>query len=135
VLAALPSRLPLRGGLNSAFGPRLSPWTGLPEFHNGVDVAAAPGTPVKATGGGVVRFAGTAPGYGNTVLVDHGSGIETRYGHLQSVGVARGQRVERGQPIGLSGNTGRSTAPHLHYEVLVDGKPVDPRRFTREPAG
>jgi murein DD-endopeptidase MepM/ murein hydrolase activator NlpD len=132
VLAALPSRLPLRGGLNSAFGPRLSPWTGKPEFHSGIDLAAASGTPVKATAGGTVRFAGAAEGYGNSVIVDHGAGVESRYGHLQTVGVARGQRVERGQLLGLSGNTGRSTAPHLHYEVLVDGRPVDPRRLARE---
>lgn len=132
VLAALPSRLPLRGGINSAFGPRLSPWTGAPEFHAGVDLAAGPGTPVKATSAGVVRFAGTAEGYGQSIILDHGAGIESRFGHLQKIGVARGQRVERGQLIGLTGNTGRSTAPHLHYEVRVDGRPVDPRRLTRE---
>ena len=81
--------------------------------------------------GGVVMVAGTAAGYGNTVWLDHGRGFETRYAHLDSIRVAKGQRVERGQPIGLSGNTGRSTAPHLHYEVLVDGRPVDPRRLIR----
>ena len=132
VLAALPSRLPLRSSVNSGFGPRLSPWTGKPEFHAGVDLAASSGTPVQATQGGTVRFAGSAVGYGESVVIDHGAGIESRYGHLQKVSVARGQRVERGQLIGLSGNTGRSTAPHLHYEVLVDGKPIDPRRVTRE---
>jgi murein DD-endopeptidase MepM/ murein hydrolase activator NlpD len=131
LLAALPSRLPLRSALNSPFGPRLSPWTGQPEFHAGVDLAAASGTPVNATAAGVVRFAGTSGGYGNTVLVDHGAGIESRYGNLQRIGVTPGQRVERGQTIGLSGNTGRSTAPHLHYEVLVNGRPVDPRRLAR----
>jgi murein DD-endopeptidase MepM/ murein hydrolase activator NlpD len=110
----------------------LSPWTGKPEFHSGIDLAAGSGTPVKATAGGTVRFAGAAEGYGNSVILDHGAGVESRYGHLQTVGVARGQRVERGQLIGLSGNTGRSTAPHLHYEVLVDGRPVDPRRLARE---
>ncbi|MBM3221388.1 MAG: M23 family metallopeptidase [Candidatus Rokubacteria bacterium] len=132
VLAALPQRLPLRSGINSGYGPRLSPWTGRPEFHAGIDLAAGPGTPVQATQGGVVRFAGTAVGYGESVVIDHGAGIESRYGHLQKVAVSRGQRVERGQLIGLSGNTGRSTAPHLHYEVLVDGRPIDPRRVTRE---
>ena len=134
VLAAMPSRWPLRGTLNSGLGPRLSPWTGTPEFHAGVELAAAPGTPVVATAAGIVRAAGPAAGYGNSVLLDHGHGIESRYGHLQSVGVARGQRVERGQPIGLTGDTGRSTAPHLHYEVLVDGHPVDPRRISRASA-
>jgi murein DD-endopeptidase MepM/ murein hydrolase activator NlpD len=132
VLAALPSRLPLRGALNSPFGPRLSPWTRQPEFHAGVDLAAAPGTPVRATSAGVVRFAGTGETYGQNVLINHGAGIESRYGHLQKISVAQGQRVERGQLIGLTGNTGRSTAPHLHYEVLVDGRPVDPRRLARE---
>lgn len=132
VLAAIPSRLPLRSGLNSPFGPRLSPWTGEPEFHVGVDLAANPGTPVKATAAGVVRFAGTTEVYGHNVVLDHGAGIATRYGHLQKIGVTRGQRVERGQLIGLTGNTGRSTGPHLHYEVLVDGRPVDPRRLARE---
>ena len=132
VLAALPSKLPLRGVINSAFGPRLSPWSGRPEFHAGVDLAAAAGTPVKASQGGVVKFAGPAEGYGQSVLIEHGAGIETRYGHLQKIYVTQGQRVERGQLIALSGNTGRSTAPHLHYEVLVDGRPVDPRRLARE---
>jgi murein DD-endopeptidase MepM/ murein hydrolase activator NlpD len=131
LLAALPSRLPLRAALTSPFGPRLSPWTGEPEFHAGVDLAADPGTPVRATAAGVVRFAGTTDGYGKSILLDHGAGIESRYGHLQNIGVAQGQRVERGQLIGLTGNTGRSTGPHLHYEVLVDGRPVDPRRLAR----
>lgn len=132
VLAALPARLPLRSALNSGFGPRFSPWTGTQEFHAGLDLAAAAGTPVKATAPGTVRSAGSAAGYGTSVVLEHGQGIETRYGHLQSAAVARGQRVERGQLIGLSGNTGRSTGPHLHYEVLADGRPVDPRRLARD---
>jgi murein DD-endopeptidase MepM/ murein hydrolase activator NlpD len=132
VLSSLPSKLPLRSALNSGFGMRSSPWTGTPEFHAGVDLAAAPGTAVKATTAGTVSFAGAAAGYGTSVVLAHGHGIETRYGHLQSVAVSQGQRVERGQLIGLTGNTGRSTAPHLHYEVLVDGRPIDPRRVARE---
>ena len=132
VLAALPSRLPLRSALNSGFGPRLSPWTGTTEFHAGVDLSAPPGTPVKATAPGTVRVAGNAAGYGTMVVLEHGHGIESRYGHLQAVSVSKGQQVERGQLIGLSGNTGRSTAPHLHYEVLVDGRPIDPRRVARD---
>jgi murein DD-endopeptidase MepM/ murein hydrolase activator NlpD len=135
ILAALPSKLPLRSGVNSGFGARLSPWTREPEFHAGIDLAASSGTPVKASAPGVVRFAGVADGYGKSVILDHGAGVESRYGHLQTVGVARGQRVEIGQPIGLSGNSGRSTAPHLHYEVRVDGRPVDPRRLVRESDG
>jgi murein DD-endopeptidase MepM/ murein hydrolase activator NlpD len=132
VLAALPPKLPLRSGINSPFGPRVSPWTGQPEFHAGVDLAAAAGTPVTATAGGVVKFAGAGDSYGQNVVLEHGSGVESRYGHLQKLTVVRGQRVERGQLIGLSGNTGRSTAPHLHYEVMVNGRPVDPRRLARE---
>jgi murein DD-endopeptidase MepM/ murein hydrolase activator NlpD len=132
VLAAIPQRLPLRSALNSGYGPRLSPWTGAPEFHAGIDLAAPAGTPVKATAPGTVRLAGNAAGYGTLVVLEHGHGIESKYGHLQSVSVSKGQQVERGQLIGLSGNTGRSTAPHLHYEVLVDGRPIDPRRVARE---
>jgi murein DD-endopeptidase MepM/ murein hydrolase activator NlpD len=132
MLAAIPVKLPLRGGLTSLFGPRLSPWTRQPEFHAGVDMAAAPGTPVKVTSSGIVKHAGPADGYGVAVYVDHGHGIETRYGHLQKASVTRGQRVERGDVVGLSGNTGRSTGPHLHYEVLMNGRPVDPRRLAKE---
>jgi murein DD-endopeptidase MepM/ murein hydrolase activator NlpD len=132
VLAALPSRLPLRSNVNSPFGPRMSPWTGQPEFHAGVDLAAGAGTAVTATVAGVVKFAGASDSYGQNIVLEHGAGVESRYGHLQKISVVRGQRVERGQLIGLSGNTGRSTAPHLHYEVLVNGRPVDPRRLARE---
>jgi len=103
ILAALPSRLPLSSAVNSGFGLRRSPWTGEPEFHAG--------------------------SYGNVVTLDHGRGIESRYGHLASIDVVPGQRVELDQRIGLTGNTGHSTAPHLHYEVLVAGKPVDPRQL------
>jgi murein DD-endopeptidase MepM/ murein hydrolase activator NlpD len=132
VLAALPSRLPLRSAVNSGFGLRRSPWTDAPEFHAGIDLAAGPGTPINAGAAGIVRFAGRAAGYGNHVVLDHGQGVESKYGHLDRIDVAVGQRVEHGQRIGLSGNTGRSTAPHLHYEVLVNGRPVDPRRLARE---
>jgi murein DD-endopeptidase MepM/ murein hydrolase activator NlpD len=132
VLASLPSKLPLRAVLTSVFGPRVSPWSGQPEFHSGIDLATPIGTPVKATAAGTVKVAGAAEGYGLAVYVDHGHGFESRYGHLQKVSVARGQRVERGEVVGLSGNTGRSTGPHLHYEVLADGRPVDPRRLPKD---
>ena len=127
ILAALPARLPLQTSVNSGFGLRRSPWTGTPEFHAGIDLAAATGTPVRAAVPGVVRSAGRGGSYGNVVVLDHGRGIESRYGHLASIDVVPGQRVEADQRIGLTGSTGRSTAPHLHYEVLVAGKPVDPR--------
>jgi murein DD-endopeptidase MepM/ murein hydrolase activator NlpD len=129
ILAALPSRLPLSSVVNSGFGLRRSPWTGEPEFHAGIDLAATTGTPVKAAASGVVRSVDRAGSYGNVVTLDHGRGVESRYGHLASIDVIPGQRVELDQRIGLTGNTGRSTAPHLHYEVLVAGKPVDPRQL------
>jgi murein DD-endopeptidase MepM/ murein hydrolase activator NlpD len=82
---------------------------------------------VKATAPGVVSFAGKTPDYGNTIVVDHGSDIKTRFGHLHKIHIAPGDRVERGQEIAVSGNTGRSTGPHLHYELLVQGRPIDPK--------
>ena len=128
-LAALPTRWPVRGLVNSEFGPRISPWTGAPETHSGMDIAADIGTPVKAHAPGVVVFAGSAPNYGNTVVVDHGHEIKTLFGHLQKIQVAQGQKIERGQPIALSGNTGKSSGPHLHYELTVRGQPVNPRGY------
>lgn len=128
VMSALPTRWPLGGTVNSEFGRRLSPWSGEPEFHGGMDIAAEPGTPVKAPAPGTVVFAGGTPGYGNTVILDHGQEITSRFAHLHKIKVAPGQRVERGQMIALSGNSGSSTGPHLHYEVLIKGRPIDPRR-------
>ena len=132
ILAALPSRLPLQGAVSSGLGLRRSPMTGGSEFHRGIDLVAASGTPVKAGASGIVRFAGRASGYGNVVILDHGQGVETRYGHLHNVDVLHGQPVERDQQIGVTGNTGRSTGPHLHYEVLVAGQPVDPRHLAQD---
>jgi murein DD-endopeptidase MepM/ murein hydrolase activator NlpD len=132
LLAALPSRWPVRGGINSKFGRRPSPLSGTPEFHEGIDIAANVGTPVKAPASGVVTFAGSTPGYGNSVILDHGQQIQTVFGHLHKIDVSRGQRVERGQQIALSGSTGRSTGPHLHYEVVVNGRPVNPAGYLRD---
>ena len=129
VLAALPSRWPVRGAVNSEYGRRLSPWTGAPEFHSGIDVASERGTPVKAPGPGTVVFAGSQAEYGNTVILDHGNDIKSLYGHLQKIHVTPGQRVERGQVIAVSGNTGKSSGPHLHYEILVKGQAVNPRGY------
>jgi murein DD-endopeptidase MepM/ murein hydrolase activator NlpD len=128
-LAALPSRWPIRGVVNSEFGRRISPWTGAPEHHGGLDIAAEIGTPVKAPAPGVVVFAGPMPDYGTTLVLDHGSEIKTLYGHLQKIQVLQGQKVERGQQIALSGNTGRTSGPHLHYEISVRGQPVNPRGY------
>jgi murein DD-endopeptidase MepM/ murein hydrolase activator NlpD len=129
VLAALPSRWPVRGAVNSEYGRRLSPWTGAPEFHSGIDIAAERGISVKAPAPGTVVLAGSQAEYGNTVILDHGNDIKSLYGHLQKIHVTLGQRVERGQLIALSGNTGKTSGPHLHYEILVKGQAVNPRGY------
>jgi hypothetical protein len=128
-LAALPSRWPVRGPVNSEFGGRRSPWTSGSEFHSGIDIAAERGTPVQAPAAGTVAFAGPHAEYGLTVVVDHGEDLRTIYGHLSKIGVALGQKIERGGELGLTGNTGRSSGPHLHYEILVRNRPVNPRAF------
>jgi murein DD-endopeptidase MepM/ murein hydrolase activator NlpD len=129
VLAALPSRWPVRGPVNSEYGTRLSPWSGQSEFHSGMDISANRSTPVKAPAPATVIFAGVQAEYGNTVILDHGNDVKSLYGHLQKIQVTVGQRVERGQLIALSGNTGRSSGPHLHYEITVAGQSVNPRGF------
>ena len=129
MLATLPSRWPVRGVVNSEFGERVSPWTKTTEFHAGMDIRAERGTPVRAPAGGVVVIAGPHAEYGLTVILDHGEDIRTIYGHLSKVGVAVGQRVDRGAELGLTGNTGRSSGPHLHYEIVVSGQPVNPRAY------
>ncbi len=129
MLRAMPSRWPLRGAVNSEFGRRLSPWSGAPELHGGIDIAALPGTSVKAPAGGRVVFAGRSPGYGTTLILDHGRDVRTLFGHLRDISVGAGQRVERGQTIAKSGESGHATGPHLHYEILVRGQPVNPRGY------
>ena|SRR5689334_10479420 len=128
-LAALPSRWPVRGSVNSEFGNRKSPWTEDREFHAGIDIGANRGTPVQAPAAGTVIFAGTAPEYGTTVIVDHGQDIKSLYGHLSQISVKQGQKVERGTLLAYTGNTGRSSGPHLHYEILVKGQAVNPRAY------
>jgi murein DD-endopeptidase MepM/ murein hydrolase activator NlpD len=128
-LAALPSTWPVRGAVNSEFGTRFSPWSGAPEFHAGIDIAAERGTAVLAPAAGTVAFAGASPEYGLAVIIDHGQEITTIYAHLSRIRVAAGQRVSRGDEIARTGNTGRSSGPHLHYEILVAGRPVNPRSF------
>lgn len=128
-LAVLPSRWPLRGPVNSEFGQRLSPWSGAAEFHGGIDIGAPRGTPVKAPAPGTVVYSGTQAEYGLTVILDHGNDVKSLYSHLQRIHVTPGQRVERGQIIALSGNTGKSSGPHLHYEILVKGQAANPRTF------
>lgn len=129
LLASLPMRWPVRGDISSEFGTRTSPWTGSREYHTGIDIGARQGTPVHAPAGGTVEFAGSHAEYGLTVVIDHGQDVRTVYGHLSQVASRRGQTVERGALIGRTGNTGRSSGPHLHYEVLVKGRAVNPRAY------
>lgn len=115
-----------RLSVNSPFGVRSDPLTGLARMHTGVDLRATYGESVGVSMSGKVWFAGQRTGYGNVVVVDHGTGIATLYAHLSQIAVATGQSVEAGQLIGYVGSTGRSTGPHLHYEVRANGRPVDP---------
>lgn len=117
---------PARGPITSAFGPRKDPLLGSRGFHNGVDIAVSYGAPVLASGAGEVRFAGWVKGYGLSVVLDHGKKAMTLYGHNSTLLVRQDQKVERGQTIALAGSTGRSTGPHVHWEVRVGGEPVDP---------
>ncbi len=130
-LPRLPFAAPLSGRMqvSSPFGPRTDPFLGRPALHTGIDLREGFGTEIRATGGGRVAFAGVAGGYGNMVEVDHGSGLTTRYGHMGSLAVSEGQTIPRGTVLGYVGATGRATGPHLHYEVRIDGEPVDPTRF------
>ena len=125
-----PSIWPVIGKLESGVGGRRNPFGGRGyEYHEGQDIDAGYGTPVQAAATGRVIIAGRQRGYGNVVYVDHGSGLSTRYGHLSEIDVSVGQTVTRGQTIGLVGSTGRSTGPHLHYEVRINNQPVDPRQY------
>ena len=127
---AIPSLWPVIGALEGGMGGRHNPFTGRGwEYHEGQDIDAAYGTPVEASAPGRVIIAGRQRGYGNVVYIDHGAGLSTRYGHLSQIDVTVGQTVTRGQTIGLVGSTGRSTGPHLHYEVRINNQPVDPRRY------
>lgn len=126
MISATPAISPVAGILTSGFGYRRDPFTGSRAFHNGLDFVAPPGKDVHVTGDGVVTRAGRERGLGNAVYVSHGFGITTRYGHLSKTAVEVGQRVRRGDVVGHVGSTGRSTGYHLHYEVRVDGQPVNP---------
>ncbi len=127
---AIPNLWPVSGKLESGIGGRRNPFTGRGyEYHEGQDIDAEYGTPVQVTATGRVTVAGWQRGYGNVVYVDHGNGLSTRYGHLSEVDVTVGQSISRGQTIGLVGSTGRSTGPHLHYEVRINNQPVNPREY------
>lgn len=129
LLASTPSIWPVRGYLSASFGNRKDPFTGMPDFHPGIDVSTPRGTKVRAPADGVVTFRGKRGAYGNALVLDHGYGIVTRYAHLDGYNIRPGQRVQRGDVIAFVGNTGRSTAPHLHYEVWVDDQLRNPIEF------
>ena len=125
-LVSMPSIWPAKGWLTSRFGPRISPFTGRSQVHAGIDIAAASGTSIYAPARGRVTFAGRKGPLGNALVVDHGFGVKTVYGHTKEIHVSTGETVERGQEIAAIGSTGRSTGPHLHYVVEVNGKARDP---------
>ena len=128
-LVSSPAIWPAKGWLTSRFGPRISPFTGLRQFHSGIDIAGAMGTDVIAPAHGRVIFVGSKGPLGNTIEIDHGYGVRTHFGHNSAVAVRVGQEVERGQVIAKLGSTGRSTGPHLHYSVEVNGKAMNPLDF------
>ncbi len=132
LLSATPSIWPTRGWITSGFGYRKSPFTNLKEKHEGWDIAARSGSQIRATADGVISASGRDYGYGKMVEIDHGYGVVTRYGHNSKNLVKAGARVKRGQVIALVGSTGRSTGPHLHYEVLLNGVPVSPKNYILE---
>jgi murein DD-endopeptidase MepM/ murein hydrolase activator NlpD len=126
LLSATPSIWPIHGWLSAGFGRRPDPFTGEVDFHPGLDISAEKGTPVQATADGTIELAAPSGDYGNLVVIDHGFGLVTRYGHLSRFAVWQGQTVKRGDVIGYVGATGRATGPHLHYEVLANGKLMNP---------
>jgi murein DD-endopeptidase MepM/ murein hydrolase activator NlpD len=129
-LAAMPLTAPVDSfWVSSNFGKRRDPYNGKWAMHEGLDLAATAGSPVRATAPGRVTFAGTKSGYGRMVVIDHGYGLTTRYAHLRSVSVRTGEQVEHRATVGALGSSGRSTGPHVHYEVRFDGAPLDPANF------
>ncbi len=128
----LPNSSPVGVAFNSSsYGWRIDPFNGEKAFHEGLDFPAAVGTRINAAAGGIVSFAGPSADYGKLIRIDHGSGLETRYAHSSKLFVTVGQRVEKGQEIAEIGNTGRSTGPHLHYEIRFNGNALDPRRYLK----
>jgi murein DD-endopeptidase MepM/ murein hydrolase activator NlpD len=125
----VPNTQPVDAAVGSGFGFRRDPFTNRPALHTGLDFEAESGSPIVAAAGGVVIGVGRHPAYGNLLEIDHGNGLVTRYAHCSSIKVKPGDIVKRGHVVALSGNTGRSTGPHLHFEVLVDGVPQDPAKF------
>jgi murein DD-endopeptidase MepM/ murein hydrolase activator NlpD len=128
----LPNSSPVAVAFNSSsYGWRIDPFNGNKAFHEGLDFTALSGTPIFAAAGGIVTTAMQTPDYGKIVKIDHGSGLETRYAHASKLMVKVGERVEKGQKIAEVGSTGRSTGPHLHYEIRLNGNPLDPRKYLK----
>lgn len=130
-LAAAPTLWPVQGRITGSFGERIDPFSGEGAFHRGVDISSEIGTRIIAPADGVVRFADFMNGYGRTVMVDHGNGISTLYGHMSGFAVSPGQLVHRGDTLGYVGQSGRATGPHLHYEVRIFNTPVNPHNYLR----
>ncbi len=129
ILRKTPSIWPVKGFITDGYGYRIDPFTGKRAFHQGIDISARRGTPIIAPADGIVTMAGKTKGYGNFVVINHQNNIVTRYGHLRDIFVKKGQIVKRGDVIGTVGNTGRSTGPHLHFEIVANGKTVNPRDY------
>ena len=124
-----PYRWPVRGFLSSTYGPRTDPFTGNQRTHEGIDIVAPKGTPVKSPADGIVTYSGVDPSLGNMLVVDHGYGVITRYGHINANLVREGQRVKRGDALATVGTTGRSTGPHLHYEIRINDVAINPLKL------
>jgi murein DD-endopeptidase MepM/ murein hydrolase activator NlpD len=133
VLASTPTIWPVKGWLTAGFGYRRSPFTGLRQMHEGVDISNSVGTTVIAPADGIVSYAGPLGGFGNVLSINHGHNFSTFYAHLRQQNVSQGQRVKRGDVIAYVGTTGRATGPHLHYEIQVHGSPVDPSKYVIDP--
>ena len=130
-LAAAPTLWPVMGRITGSFGERIDPFNGEGAFHRGVDISSDIGTRIIAPADGIVRFADFMNGYGRAVIIDHGNGITTLYGHMSGFAVTAGQLIRRGDSLGYVGQSGRSTGPHLHYEVRVFNTPVNPYKYLR----
>jgi len=126
-----PNLWPVEGQVTGSFGERIDPFNGERAFHSGVDIGSSFGSPIIAPADGVVTFSSLLGGYGKAIMIDHGNGISTRYGHLSGYAVTAGQSVHRGEVIGFVGESGRSTGPHLHYEVRINDTPVNPYKYLR----
>ncbi len=128
---AAPDLWPVEGPVTGSFGERIDPFNGEGAFHSGVDIGSSYGQPIVAPADGIVEFADFMGGYGRAIILDHGHGITTRYGHLSNFSIISGQHVHRGDTIGYVGLSGRSTGPHLHYEVRINDTPVNPYKYLR----